>query len=92
MPAFTFFSSGTALKQSVEMLDWAEGTCTHICISRTNRNALSLKWPVIGQSPLWETRFSKSWKQRREEVQKYTFLKSQLNNNMLKGHDRIFAQ
>ena len=60
--------------------------------STANRNALSLKWPVIGQSLPSRARFSKAWKQSHEEVQKSSFLSEHLNYNMLKGYYGIFAQ
>ena len=60
--------------------------------STANRNALSLKWPVIGQSLPSRARFFKAWKQSHEEVQKSSFLSEHLNYNMLKGYYGIFAQ
>ena len=59
--------------------------------STANRNALSLKWPVIGQSLPSRARFFKAWKQSHEEVQKSSFLSEHLNYNMLKGYYGIFA-
>ena len=59
--------------------------------STANRNALSLKWPVIGQSLLSRARCSKVWKQSHEEEQKSSFLSEHLNYNMLKGYYGIFA-
>ena len=56
--------------------------------SATNRNALSLKWPVIGQSLPSQARFFKAWKQSQQEVQKSSFLSEHLNYNMLKGNFR----
>ena len=60
--------------------------------STANRNALSLKWPVIGQSLPSRARFFKPWKQSHEEVQKSSYLSEHLNYNMLKGYYGIFAQ
>ena len=55
-------------------------------------NALSLKWPVIGQSLPSRARFFKAWKQSHDEEQKSSFLSEHLNYNMLKDYYGIFAQ
>ena len=60
--------------------------------STANRNALSLKWPVIGQSLPSQKRFFKAWKQSHREVQKCSYLSEHLNYNMLKDYYGVFAQ
>ena len=60
--------------------------------STANRNALSMKWPVIGQSLPSRARFFKGWKQSHDEVQKSSYFPEHLNYNMLKGYYGIFAQ
>ena len=65
--------------------------CNGVCRT-ANRNARSLKWPVIGLNILSQDIFSKAWIQSQEEVQKSSVLSDNLNYNMLKGYYGIFAR